>query len=144
MGLVDDGFDVPEVHTTKDFRLELLGPEHNESDHEAWMASIEHIRATPGFDSGWPPVGGMTADENLADLRSHAERSARREDFAYAVLDPATREVIGCVYLKPGPPGDVRVLSWVRADRAHRDEELTVVVTRWLAESWPFPVISYR
>jgi hypothetical protein len=31
------------------FRLEPLGPQHNESDHEAWMSSIEHIHATPGF-----------------------------------------------------------------------------------------------
>ncbi|MEU4689471.1 N-acetyltransferase [Actinoplanes sp. NPDC023714] len=144
MGLVDEAFDVPEVHMAKGFRLELLGPEHNESDHRAWTTSIEHIRATPGFGDDWPPVGGMTLEENLADLRGHAARSARREDFAYAVLDPATREVIGCVYLKPGPPGDVRVLSWVRADRSHLDEPLTVVVTRWLAESWPFEVIGYR
>ncbi|MEU8244338.1 N-acetyltransferase [Actinoplanes missouriensis] len=144
MTLVDASFAVPRAHTAGGFRLELLGPRHNEADHAAWTSSIDHIRSTPGFGGDWPPPGGMTLEENLADLESHAARSAARADFAYAVLDPATGEVIGCVYLKPGPPGDVRVSSWVRADRAHEDEALTVVVTRWLAESWPFLIITYR
>jgi hypothetical protein len=30
-------------------RLEPLGPQHNQSDHAAWMSSIEHIRSTPGY-----------------------------------------------------------------------------------------------
>jgi hypothetical protein len=142
--LVAETFEVPREYTAGDFRLELLGPRHNEPDHAAWMSSIEHIRATPGFDQGWPPPAGMTLDQNRADLESHADRSAQRADFAYSVLEPESGQVIGCVYLKPGPPGDVRVLSWVRADRAHLDEALTVAVTRWLAEAWPFHVISYR
>jgi hypothetical protein len=142
--LVGESFEVPREHVAGGFRLELLGPRHNEPDHAAWMSSIDHIRATPGFDQGWPPPGGMTLAENLADLESHADRSERRADFAYSVLEPESGEVIGCVYLKPGPPGDVRVLSWVRADRTHLDEPLTVTVTRWLAEDWPFEVIGYR
>src|SRR5439155_1549454 len=34
------------------FRLEPLGPQHNEDDYDAWSSSIEHIRATPGFTDG--------------------------------------------------------------------------------------------
>ena len=79
------------------FLLEPLGPEHNEDDHEAWSSSIEHIRATPGFlDSRWPHP--MTLDENRADLERHARDFAQRSGFTYTVLDPADRDVIGCVY----------------------------------------------
>ena len=43
--LVPDEFDVPVAFEGPSFRLEPLGPEHNERDHEAWMSSIYHIRA---------------------------------------------------------------------------------------------------
>ena len=136
---------VPELLVTEGFRLELLGPQHNEADHAAWMSSIEHIRSMPGFDRGWPPAAGMTLAENLADLNSHAERSGRRIDFAYSVLDAATGEVIGCVYIKPSrTAGQVEALSWVRATRAELDGPLTDVVGAWLLEVWPFEVVHYR
>jgi hypothetical protein len=144
--LVEDAFVVPEVLVADGFRLELLGPQHNEADHAAWMSGVEHIRSTPGFDRGWPPAVGMTLAENLADLESHAERSARRVDFAYSVLDAATGEVIGCVYLKPSPTADrqVEASSWVRVTRAELDGPLTDVVGAWLLEVWPFEVVHYR
>jgi hypothetical protein len=144
--LVDDAFTVPELHVAGGFRFELLGPRHNERDHAAWMSSIEHIRSTPGFARGWPPTAGMSLAANLADLESHADRSARRVDFAYSVIDPASGEVIGCVYFKPSraEPGDVEALSWVRADRAQLDGPLTDVVGTWLLDVWPFRVVHYR
>ena len=50
--LVPDQFDVPLAFEGPGFRLEPLEPEHNERDHDAWMSSIDHIRATPGFGQG--------------------------------------------------------------------------------------------
>ena len=45
----------------------------------AWSTSIEHIRATPGFqERGWPPAEGMTLEENLGDLERHARDFAAR------------------------------------------------------------------
>ena len=71
---VPDDFEVPLELSTDRFRLEPLGPEHNERDHEAWMSSIDHIRATPGFPDGkWPTE--MSAEQNLADLVRHAGTS---------------------------------------------------------------------
>jgi hypothetical protein len=144
--LVPDTFDVPDVFHAAGFRLELLGPRHNEADHAAWMSSIEHIRTTPGFDHDWPPPAGMTLAENLGDLVSHAERSARRVDFAYTVIEMATGEVIGCVYFKPSRTADGEVVasSWVSAARAELDRPLTEVVGAWLSEAWPFDVVRYR
>ena len=52
--------DPPVPLSTAWFRLEMLAPVHNERDYEAWMSSIEHIHATPGFappdwtGDGWP------------------------------------------------------------------------------------------
>jgi hypothetical protein len=134
---VPDEFEIPLQLTTDRFRLEPLGPEHNERDHEAWMSSITHIRATPGYPDGtWPTE--MSAEENLADLVRHAGDFAARRGFTYSVLDGA--EVIGCVYIYPtnDEGHDVHVQSWVRASRAQLDVVLWEKVSSWLAEAWPF------
>ena len=49
----------------------------------------------------------MTLEENLDDLERHARDFADRTGFTYTVLDPATRAVMGCVYIYPdtGWPG---------------------------------------
>lgn len=44
-----EDFGVPEELSTGQFRLEPLGPQHNEADYAAWTASTGHIRSTPGF-----------------------------------------------------------------------------------------------
>ncbi|MEU6793767.1 N-acetyltransferase [Nonomuraea wenchangensis] len=144
---VPDDFAVPSHLATPRFRLEPLGPQHNAADHAAWTGSIEHIRATPGFrDRGWPPVDGMTLEANLADLERHADDFARRRGFTYTVLDPATGDVIGCVYIYPSrrDDHDATVSSWVRADRADLDLPVYEAVTAWLATHWPFGSITYH
>src|ERR1700745_2955117 len=99
---VPQGFLPPDGMIAEAFVLEPLGPQHNSADHAAWMSSIDHIRSTPGYSDGkWPPRGGMTLEENLADLRRHAEDFPRRRGFTFTVLDPDDRDVIGCVYLYP-------------------------------------------
>ena len=134
-------FDPPTTLVTEAFRLEPLGPQHNEADHAAWSSNIEHIRATPGFPYGdWPPPDGMSLEENLADLRRHADDFTRRTGFTFTVLDPSDGDVIGCVYMYPPRSGDaeVRVRSWVRADRAHLDQPLAEAVARWIETDWPW------
>ena len=134
-------FDPPTALATDQFVLEPLGPQHNEADHAAWTSSIEHIRSTRGFaDGSWPPPGGMTLEENLGDLRRHADDFTRRAGFTFTVLDPGDRDVIGCVYVYPSASeeSDVKVLSWVRADRSDLDVPLAHAVARWLASDWPW------
>jgi hypothetical protein len=144
MAFVPEDFQPPPGLVTDHFRLEPLGPEHNEADHEAWSSSIEHIRATPGFsDSRWPRP--MSLDENRADLERHARDFAARSGFTYTVLDPSDRDVIGCLYIYPDKAGahDAVVTSWVRASHAASDPALRQVVSGWLAEAWPFERVSY-
>ena len=137
MPFVPADFEVPLDLASDRFRLEPLGPEHNDRDHEAWMSSIDHIRATPGFPDGkWPTA--MSAEENLADLVRHASDFAARRGFTYSVLDGD--EVIGCVYIYPTKDADhdAEVQSWVRASRAELDVVLWQAVSTWLVEAWPF------
>ena len=143
--LVPDDFAVPPELRAARFRLEPLGPQHNTTDLAAWSSSIEHIRDTPGFEGrSWPPDGGYTPEQNLADLVQHAEEFEQRVAFAYTVLPPDGDDVIGCLYLDPGPaPGSIDVRSWVRADVAGLDGPLRHAVRGWLADAWPFDEIVY-
>jgi hypothetical protein len=143
--LVPADFAVPAGLRTESFVLEALGPEHNEADYAAWTQSIGHIRQTPGFAGRtWPP-DSMPLQQNAADLAMHARDFADRNGFTYTVLDPASGEVIGCLYLYPSRREgyDVDVRSWVRADRADLDKPLYDLVCRWLADSWPFARPDY-
>lgn len=143
---VPDDFEVPRHLVTTHFRLEPLGPEHNELDHAAWTSSIEHVRATPGYpDGSWPPMEGMSLEANLADLRRHAVDFQRRVGFTYTVLDQ-DNDVIGCAYIYPDTTGerDAEVQSWVRADRADLDPVLYQAVSDWLAVDWPFTSVRYE
>ena len=140
---VPDDFDVPQELVTDEFRLEPLGPQHNEGDYAAWTSSMEHIAATPGFaDWGWPHP--MPPEQNLADLRRHAEDFANRTGFTYTVLAGDDDRVVGCVYIYPADSAGVAdVRSWVRADRADLDVPLHDAVAFWLADAWPFEAVSY-
>ena len=137
--LVPPGFVPPEPPRTSTFWLEPLGPEHNDADFAAWMSSIEHINATPGFPDGdWPHT--MPLDENLADLHMHADHFVRGIGFTYTVRSTADDDVIGCVYIYPSrnPDMDVHVTSWVRVSHAEYDADLWQSVGEWVAGSWPF------
>jgi hypothetical protein len=139
---VPASFDVPQGMKGPGFRLEPLGPEHNKRDHEAWMSSIYHIKATPGFENwNWPEP--MSLAENLGDLEGHARDFIERRGFTYSVLDGD--EVIGCVYIYPSrtPDHDASVRSWVRASHADLDRVLWEAVSGWLAEDWPFSNVHY-
>ena len=141
---VPPDFAVPLGLQTSEFVLEPLGPEHNELDYEAWTSSMEHITGTPGYPDGrWPRE--MTADENRADLQRHADDFRKRSGFTYTVLDPESRDVIGCVYIYPvaNADYDACALSWVRASRAHLDAPLWRAVSEWLDSDWPFDRVEY-
>ena len=141
---VPSEFVVPLALTTEQFRLEPLGPEHNDSDYEAWSSSVEHIRMTPGWETrSWPD--DRSAADNLRDLQRHADDFERRAGFTYTVLDPAAGDVIGCVYIYPddSEQHDAKVHSWVRASRPELDVLLWRAVTDWLADEWPFERVAY-
>jgi hypothetical protein len=141
------------AHRIGELYLERLCAVHNERDHAAWMSSIEHIHATPGFQAGswssgdpWPYE--MSLDDNLADMHMHDRHFEHGEGFTYSVLDGWTSDggdVIGCVYVYPDRDAEpathtfpaARVRSWVRASHAHLDEALWLGMQAWIAADWP-------
>ena len=105
---------------------------------------MEHIAATPGYpDGSWPRE--MTREQNRGDLQRHADDFRARRGFTYTVLDPAGRDVIGCVYIYPDRDDDhdAVVLSWVRQSHAHLDATLWRAVSEWLRSDWPFASVQY-
>jgi len=139
-------FEVPLELVSDTFRLEPLGPQHNEPDFAAWTSSAEHINQTPGWvGHDWPDLS-MTLQDNMGDLVRHARDFEERRGFTYTVQEPGTGETIGCVYIYPvkaGGEGDAQVKSWVRADRAELDPVLYRTVSDWLARDWPFTAPQY-
>src|ERR1700755_2245735 len=115
---VPEDFAVPGGLPAGESRLAPLGPQHNEADYAAWMASIDHIRATPGFpDGNWPHE--MSLDDNRGDLERHARDFVEGRGFTFTVLD-SSDDVVGCVYIYPARDGvhDASVQSWVRESEA--------------------------
>src|SRR5215207_3182714 len=141
---VSPAFVPPSSLDASQFRLEPLGPQHNAADYAAWMSSIDHIRRTPGYQDGKWPNGRSLAD-NFRDLTRHANDFEQRRGFTYTVLDPDTKDVVGCVYIYPDKavPGRAVVKSWVRESRAELDVPLWRAVSDWLATTWPFESVAY-
>ena len=141
---VPSDFAVPLALVEDRFRLEPLGPQHNDADYDAWTSSVEHIRTTPGWETeSWPD--GRSLEDNLRDLHRHARDFETRAGFTYTVVDPTGAEVIGCVYIYPDKSGrhDAQVYSWVRASRPELDLPLWRAVSDWLADAWPFESVAY-
>jgi hypothetical protein len=144
-------FDPPTSFMAGDFRLEPLGPQHNEHDYAAWTSSMEHIRRSPGFpDGNWPRE--MSLDDNRGDLERHARDFVDRRGFTFTVLD-STDDVVGCVYVYPAHDGvhDANVQSWVRESEAALDDALRRAIADWLtSDAWPFerphyaPLLTWR
>lgn len=135
--VLPNGFIPTAPSNTTVFAFEVLGPEHNESDLAAWASSIAEISAVPGFQDGWPTRAYNLA-ENLADLTEHADHHAAGIDYAWTILAPGTDEVIGCLYVKPGPVGPI-AKWWLRRDRRSETSSLDAHIVGWLA-TWPVRV----
>ncbi len=138
-------FDVPRTVEFEHFRLEVLGPEHNERDHAAWSSSMEHIHATPGFE-GHPWPMPMTLEENLDDMEMHAREFEERTAFTWSILQAGTDDVIGCIYLYPlDPPSDGhgRFRSWVTAARAADDAQVRATIGDWFDATFPITVTHW-
>jgi hypothetical protein len=135
----------PPPEAAEGFRLTPLLVAHNESDLAAWSSSVDHIRATPGFEGYSWPNEPMTLERNRGDLQGHEDDFAAKRGFTYTVLDGRGGDVVGCVYIYPTRDGraEASVRSWVRADRAELDVPLWRAVRDWLELAWPFATVDY-
>ena len=87
----------------------------------------------------------MTREEKRGDLQRHADDFGTRKGFTYTVLDPVSRDAIGCVCIYPlrDSDNDACALSWVRERDAHLDTPLWHAVSEWLESDWPFASVEY-
>lgn len=82
------------------------------------MSLLDPSLISPGGTGGEPVVrlGVPLLEENLSDLRGHADDFTLGAGYTFTVLDPTDNDVIGCVYLYPSASEEweVTVQSWVR------------------------------
>lgn len=144
---------VPEGLTTDAFVLRPITADDARADHAAVMESRDYLRAWE--QSTWP-ADDFTVEENRADLEGLEQRHRDGIAFTYTVVDPATDDCLGCVYLfsttarflamsQVTPIGDANwddyaavTYFWVRESRlaAHLDRTLLEALRGWLATDW--------
>lgn len=146
--LIPDDFEIPEGLTTDRLRLRPLTIHDLESDYEAVMSSIDHLRRTQPFgpDHDWP-TPELSRDQNLIDLGWHQKEFQNRTSFTYTVTDPGESFCLGCVYIYPSdrPSHDAMVMLWIRGSEAATglDEHLLESVRNWIGCDWPFSNPGY-
>lgn len=145
--LVPDGFEVPDRIETDRFVVVPLTRRLLALDFEAYMSSVEHLKATYNVDepfmvhgAKWPERA--TPDDGFLDVAWCEFERLNRTSFAYAVLDPAEERELGCVYVFPckkaGFAAECRM--WVRQSELARglDEALETWFRDWIDQVWPF------
>ena len=136
---VPDDFLVPAGLETPEFRLRMLTVHDLIKDFDAVMSSVEHLKFVwPHAD--WPE--SLTLEQNLVDLGWHQKEFQNRSSFAYAVMDPADKCELGCVYVNPSKKRgyDAVIYLWARQSvlASGLEERLLTTVRVWLASHWPF------
>ncbi len=133
-------FAVPTSYKTASYQLVPLGPALAKHDYDAYMSSIDHLRAN--FGSGKWPHAGITMAEAVKDVEGEEARFKARKAFTYAVLSLDGKQELGCVYLRPSrkPEHDAKVAMWVTKAEFDRglQPKLAADVKAWLAAAWPF------
>ncbi len=140
--LVPQAFQVPTHHQFEGFELVPLTQSLAAKDYEAVMESRVRLRAM--FGSDWPP-DSFSLQQNVEELAIHEQLAAKRRAFAYSILDLASREVVGCVYINPTelPQHDAELLLWVRDSRQPVQSTIAAGVQRWLQTEWPFQKVAF-
>jgi hypothetical protein len=118
-------------------------------DYPAVMGSRERLWAKYGDAWRWPPET-MTYEQDRDDLAGHEAETAAHEAFAYAILDKAETELVGCLYVDPpgegSPAGSDAVVTWWVVDGAvgtDLERALDDLVPRWLRDAWGFGSVHY-
>jgi hypothetical protein len=139
-------FKVPAKLTRKEYQLVPLGPALAKHDFDAYMSSIEHIKAN--FGSGKWPTPAITMAEAVKDVEGEEERFKARKSFTYAVLTPDGSKELGCVYISPtkesGYDATLRIWTIKTAFDAGLQAKLEADVQAWLKKDWPFKNVIYK
>jgi hypothetical protein len=138
-------FKVPAGATMSTYKLVPLGPDLAKHDYDAYMSSIEHLRAT--FSSGNWPNDKITMADAMKDVEGEMARFQARKSFTYAVLTLDGKKELGCVYLSPSrqPGFDAQVRMWVTKAEFDKgfETKLRADMKNWVATAWPFKNVAW-
>ncbi len=145
MSWLPEGFVHPlRVAVGADHHLRPIRASDVDLDFPAVTGSRAQLWSRYGQAWGWPP-DSMTFEQDRDDLARHEREIEAHESFNYALFDDDETALLGCVYIDPpdapAPAADSAVVSWwVVDDVAGTPLEalLDDLVSRWLAEEWPF------
>jgi hypothetical protein len=144
--LVPNGFEVPTILETEQFRVRMLTVNDVVKDYDAVMSSWEYLQGAFGPNSTWPSED-LSLEQNLIDLGWHQKEFQRRNSFAYTVVTLDETRVIGCIYIYQTDKGDfdAQISMWVREDVSKQgyDAILFKTVKEWIAKDWPFQNPAY-
>ena len=141
---VSEIFKVPNRLYTGQFHFQALGPKFSEVDYEAVMSSRKQLRHIFAENSKWPETD-MSFESNKSDLVRHEKEFNSRVAFAYAVLNSAKDNYLGCIYINPTEQVDYdcEVFLWVKDTEVALDQALFKTVNDWLNNEWPFKRCAY-
>jgi hypothetical protein len=138
-------FKVPAGATMSTYKLVPLGPDLAKHDYDAYMSSIEHLRAT--FSSGNWPNDKITMADAMKDVEGEMARFQARKSFTYAVLTLDGKKELGCVYISPSrqPGFDAQVRMWVTKAEFDKgfETKLRADMKNWVATAWPFKNVAW-
>jgi hypothetical protein len=128
------------------FVLTPLRPEHTALDYQSVMENRGYLRGVMGWGD-WP-ADSLTMEEDRAALQNHFREFQDKEAYAFAVLSPDRKAILGCVYINPESKGSSRVTLqyWVveKSLIAELDKEVLATVLRlfprWGIASASLPV----
>ena len=143
---VPASFEPPARYETPQFVLVPLGPGLEKLDFDAYMSSIDHLKATFSNGGKWPHPGITMADA-LKDVEGEIANFKSRKAFTYAVLTKDQKREVGCVYISPSrkPGFDAQVRLWVTKADFDRGADAAVekLARAWLASAWPFKTVAW-
>jgi hypothetical protein len=142
--IVPASFRVPTEHATPTYRLVPLGPQVATLDYQAYMSSIDHIRAKMGGD--WPKPG-LTMEDQARDMAGEKAEWEGRKSFPFAVLTVDRSKELGCFYIRPSKKMgyDAVASLWTTKEQADGglDKRLYRDMKAWLKKDWPFRKVAW-
>jgi len=142
--LVDANFVVPQRYTFSNVVLVKVDPEYAAQDHRALMQAKAQIRQ----DLGTPwPEDNLALAENTASLISDLQAFNQRTNFTYHLIERATDQVIGCVYIsQTGASQHQAAMYYWLIPAYYNSTDHPVIrqgLQQWLKTAWPFREVDF-
>ncbi|OGQ23675.1 MAG: hypothetical protein A3I05_06180 [Deltaproteobacteria bacterium RIFCSPLOWO2_02_FULL_44_10] len=137
-------FKPPREVVRSNYVLEVLAPQHNDMDYEAWTSSIDELQGIFGPTNDWP-TKEYTKEQNLEDLERHLREFEQSVAYAYTILNVERTSCIGCLYIRPTSATnyDARVDFWFRNSSKNIESHFYEELKSWLGKEWRFQNIAF-